>query len=46
MPHSTLTDSQLRELIRDHHTLLLSVAQGIVGPSESEEVVASLAASL
>lgn len=39
MPDSTLTDSQLRELVGAHHNTLLSVARGIVGDSESEEVV-------
>jgi len=39
MPDSILTDSQLRELIGLHHNTLLSVARGIVGASECEEVV-------
>jgi RNA polymerase sigma-70 factor (ECF subfamily) len=35
---SPLTDPQLRALITAHHTILLTVAAGIVGPSEAEEV--------
>lgn len=38
MADQPLTDTLLRELIRSHHTTLLAVAAGFVGPSEAEEV--------